>query len=144
MCMMLPLSGCAAPPHAPRPSFTFDLPSDPSLVSLAKLEEQLASARSAGKPVMVDFYARWCAACRVLDRETYAASNVMRATRRFVTIRVDATNEDDAVMALARRFDVRGLPTIAFVSSNGDVLAAPHITGFVGPDAFVSELEKVP
>jgi thiol:disulfide interchange protein DsbD len=56
---------------------------------------------------------------------------------------VDATKSDDALDALMERFGVEGLPTVAFVSSGGQVLPAPRVTGFLEPDSFVQEMKKV-
>ena len=90
----------------------------------------LARARAEHKPVMIDFFAEWCAACKELDRETYVAPAVVEEAARFVRIKVDGTNTQDPVDALYQRFGVNGLPTVAFVSSEGKVLDDPRVTGF--------------
>jgi len=109
-----------------------------------KLDDVLASARGAQRPVMIDFYAEWCAACRLLDRNTYTDPAVIRQTKRFVTIRIDLTNVDDATEALSKRFGVRGLPTVAFVSSRGAVLDSSNILGLVDGATLARELRKIP
>ena len=93
---------------------------------------------------MIDFYAAWCAACRLLDRNAYTAPDVISNTDRFVTIRIDASNGDEAAEALAKRFGVRGLPTVAFVSSRGDVLKSSNIVGLVDASTLARELRKIP
>src|SRR5262249_34672942 len=82
----------------------------------------LVRARAEHKPVMIDFFAEWCAACKELDRETYVAPTVVAEASRFVRIKVDGTNALDPLDALYARFGVNGLPTVAFVSSDGKVL----------------------
>jgi thiol:disulfide interchange protein DsbD len=119
-------------------------PENPEQVmTLASFEQQLQRARSEGKPVMIDFGAEWCAACKELDRETYVAPSVVREAGRFVNIKVDATNEEDTIQELYKRFGVQGLPTIAFVSSEGQVLENPKVTGFMDAQKFLTELRKV-
>jgi thioredoxin:protein disulfide reductase len=104
----------------------------------------LTRARAEGRPVMIDFFAEWCAACKELDREVYVAPEVVSAAGRFITIKIDGTNEQDAINALYERFGVQGLPTVAFVTSTGDILPEPRVTGYLAPEKFLALLEKVP
>jgi thiol:disulfide interchange protein DsbD len=103
----------------------------------------LARARAEHKPVMIDFFAEWCAACKELDRETYVAPSVVAEASRFVRIKADGTNSTDPMDALYQRFGVNGLPTVAFVSSEGKVLDDPRVTGFLGPEKFTETLRQV-
>lgn len=111
---------------------------------VATLDGVLAQARAQGKPVMIDFFAEWCAACKELDRDVYVAPSVVDEASRFVSVKVDGTNEADAIDSLYQRFGVQGLPTVAFVSSRGEMLHDPRITGYLEPDRFLEELKKVP
>ena len=107
------------------------------------VEAALARARAEHRPVMIDFFAEWCAACKELDRETYVAPTVVSEAERFVRIKVDGTNALDPLDALYQRFGVNGLPTVAFVSSEGKVLDDPRVTGFLGPEKFTEALRRV-
>lgn len=135
--------GVAEPPKAPSFEWHAVLPAKGSGFSAESFEQVLARAKSEGRPVMIDFFADWCAACKELDRETYPATEVISESGRFVTVKVDATNSDDALDALMERFGVEGLPTVAFISSNGELLRAPRVTGFLEPRSFVGEMKKV-
>lgn len=108
------------------------------------LDDVLASARAARRPVMIDFTAEWCAACRLLDRDTYTAPDVIREADRFVTIRIDATNVDDVTQRFTQRFGVRGLPTLVFVTSRGAVLASSKILGLVDGPRLARAMRGVP
>ena len=92
---------------------------------------------------MIDFFAEWCAACKELDRETYPAPEVVAAGARFVRIKADGTNATDPMDALYQRFGVNGLPTVAFVSSDGTILDNPRVLGFLDPSKFAEEMRKV-
>lgn len=135
--------GWAAPPQAPTFTWHAVLPPPQAPFSQDSFEQVLAKARSEGRPVLIDFFAEWCAACKELDRETYPAPEVISATERFINVKIDATHSDEALDALMERFGVEGLPTVAFISSEGQVLSAPRVTGFLEPRAFIAELEKV-
>ena len=93
--------------------------------------------------MLIDFFADWCAACKELDRETYPAPEVITEAGRFFNIKIDATNSEDAIDVLMDRFGVQGLPTVAFVSSGGEILKNPRVTGFLEPRPFAEELKKV-
>jgi thiol:disulfide interchange protein DsbD len=135
--------GWVAPPKAPTFEWHSVLPAKGDGFSPESFEQVLTRAKSEGRPVMIDFFAEWCAACKELDRETYPSLEVIEESGRFVNVKVDATQSDDALDALMERFGVEGLPTVAFVSSNGEVLRDPRVTGFLDPRSFVVEMKKV-
>ena len=135
--------GWAQPPKAPVFTWQAVMPAKGSGFSIQSFEQVLLRAQSEGRPVMIDFFAEWCAACKELDRETYPAPLVIGESSRFVSVKVDATQSDDALDALMERFGVEGLPTVAFVSSKGDILPAPRVTGFLAPEPFVEQMKKV-
>ncbi|MFL5318195.1 MAG: protein-disulfide reductase DsbD family protein [Myxococcaceae bacterium] len=111
--------------------------------SLAALDQSLLKAKAEKRPVMIDFYADWCAACKELDRDVYVEPAVVQEADRFLNIKVDGTNEEDDLVALYEKFGVKGLPTVAFVDSSGEILRDPRVTGYLEPKLFVSELRKV-
>jgi thiol:disulfide interchange protein DsbD len=117
----------------------------PAHTALVPLDAALAQAKADGKPVMIDFFAEWCPACKELDAHTYPKPEVISQASRFVNIKIDGTIEDnDASEALYKRFGVKGLPTVLFINSCGEVLEEPRVIGFLPADEFVREQEKVP
>jgi thiol:disulfide interchange protein DsbD len=56
--------GWAEPAVAPTFQWHHVMPPKKSSFSAEEFEKVLASARSSGQPVMIDFYADWCAACK--------------------------------------------------------------------------------
>ncbi|PTL82672.1 protein-disulfide reductase DsbD [Vitiosangium sp. GDMCC 1.1324] len=135
--------GVMEQPKAPSFAWHAVMPAKGNGFSSESFAQVMARAKSEGRPVMIDFFADWCAACKELDRETYPAPEVIAESERFINVKVDATNSDDALDSLMERFGVEGLPTVAFVSSTGEILPAPRVTGFLAPRSFVVEMKKV-
>ena len=107
------------------------------------LEAALARAHAEGKPVMVDFWAEWCAACKELDRHTFTHPEVLAEVEKFVPVKIDGTLEDEKVLALYDRYGVQGLPTVLFLRPDGQPVDAPRITGFVDGPRFAREMRKM-
>lgn len=106
-------------------------------------EEGVARARAEHKPLMVDFGADWCLACKELDAKTYTDPTVQADAARFVSVQVDATTMDDKMDALFAHYGILGLPSVVFVDSSGSILAEPRVTHFVNAERMVRLMAQV-
>lgn len=82
--------------------------------SLADLERELIAAKSAGKPVMLDFYADWCVACKEMEKYTFPEPSVHSALSGFVLLKADVTANDDTDQALMKQLGIIGPPATLF------------------------------
>jgi thiol:disulfide interchange protein DsbD len=99
-------------------------------------------AETEHRPMLVDFTAEWCGACKELSRITFSDPTVMAEARRFVAVKVDATNEDDtAIDEVKDRYHVVGLPTVVLLGSDGRERA--RFTEFVPPDPFLTAIRGI-
>lgn len=106
------------------------------------VEEARQLALREGRPLLVDFTAKWCGACQELDRKTFSSEVVRPEMARFVAVKVDATNDEDPkVEATMERFGVVGLPTVLIFDSRGR--EAIRYTDFVGPEQFLEAVQRV-
>ncbi len=83
------------------------------------IQTALDQAQSAGKRVFVDFHAKWCGACRTMDKTTFADAAVIEALDQgYVFIKVDT----DEYPEIGKQFSVVGLPTVVALSGSGDIV----------------------
>jgi len=100
-----------------------------------------AAARAQGKPVMMDFWAAWCAACIELDERTYNQPEILALAGDFVAVKMDLTERNAANDALARRYGVVGMPTVLFFDPQGRELE--RFSGFMDARDLGVVLERV-
>jgi len=118
--------------------------------ALARFDQTLADAKAKGLPVMIDFGADWCSACKRLDKLTFTDVSVQQEAARFINIKIDATNETAGLTAIQTRFGVVGLPTIVFLDKEGRYLGDnkeplfPPVTGFVEAPQYLQLMRRVP
>jgi len=104
--------------------------------SLADLDKQVAAAAAQGKPVMLDFYADWCVACKEMEKYTFTDATVQAALANAVLLQADVTAHDDVDQALMARFDIFGPPTIAFFGADGVERKNFRLVGFAPAEQF--------
>ncbi|MGH8186388.1 MAG: protein-disulfide reductase DsbD [Steroidobacteraceae bacterium] len=101
-----------------------------------ELDQALAAASAAGKPVMLDFYADWCVACKEMERYTFTDAQVQALLADAVLLQADVTANDDEDQALLQRFEIFGPPTIAFFGPDGVERRSFRLVGFTPAERF--------
>jgi len=108
--------------------------------TLAELEARLMD--TAGRPVMLDFYADWCVACKEMERFTFSDPSVRARLTPFVLLQVDVTENTEADRELLRRFQLYGPPGILFFDAEGREMTGIRVVGFQNAERFLKTLDQ--
>ena len=106
--------------------------------SVAELDEAL---RTAGKPVMLDFYADWCVSCKEMERFTFTDARVQAKLAGALLLKADVTANNAEDRELLKRFKLFGPPGTIFFDPKGAELPGARVIGFQDADRFLQSLQ---
>lgn len=89
-----------------------------TMTTVSSLNEALSRAK--GKPILLDFYADWCASCKILEATTLKDRRIVELLKNFVVLKADVTNNNEESKALLSQFNVIAPPTFLFLNQDGD------------------------
>ena len=134
--VLQPLGGLRGAAAQPGPAVHFQ-----RVGSIEELDRAVRA--SAGKPVMLDFYADWCVSCKEMERDTFSATMVQTRLDEMVALQADVTANLDAHKALLKRFELFGPPGIVFFDRSGGEVKGLRVVGFQAADRFAATLDTV-
>ena len=83
------------------------------------LRDALERSKETGEPIMLDFWAVWCAPCHHLEETVYADTDVIAAAADFVPVKID----HDAQTVVVERYRVEGIPQLIFLDHEGRLMS---------------------
>jgi DsbC/DsbD-like thiol-disulfide interchange protein/cytochrome c biogenesis protein CcdA len=85
--------------------------------------------RAQGRPVFVDFTARWCLSCQVNERAVLNRGDVRRRLRDsgIVLVRADWTKHDEGIASALSELGRSGVPTYVFYLPGQPALVLPEV-----------------
>ena len=107
------------------------------VASVADLDQRL---RTAGRPVMLDFYADWCVSCKEMEAQTFVDPAVRAKLDKAVLLRADVTANSEDDRALLKRFHLFGPPGIILFDAQGRELESARVVGFQDAPRFAGSL----
>jgi thioredoxin:protein disulfide reductase len=105
---------------------------------LNSVESIESTIKSKDTPIMIDFYADWCAQCKELDKFTYTDKNVADLSKSFNNIKIDLTKENKAI---SDKYNIKGLPVVIFMNAKGEEIKELRVTGFLKPEEFIKKMK---
>ncbi|GAO97860.1 thioredoxin [Caedimonas varicaedens] len=113
-----------------------ETPASPKPVTLESFQKEVMEA-SLSRPVLVDFWASWCAPCRQLAPLLEKAVNEEQETFSLVTINVDEEPE------IAQQLRIQSLPTVLAFVKGQPVDGFTGLLSFQELKAFLAKLKDM-
>lgn len=105
--------------------------------------QALAQAKEKNLPIFVDFSADWCEACHVIEKTVFTQAQVSEILKsKFILLRIDVTDSNDANDQILQKYGVLSLPTLVFADSSGKVRESPRVHGIISPEEFLKILNS--
>ncbi|WP_242112912.1 protein-disulfide reductase DsbD [Luteimonas aquatica] len=112
-----------------------------TIKSAQDLDRELAAAQAAGKPLLFDFYADWCVACKEMEKYTFTDPAVQAALADFVLLKADVTANDETDQALMKRFGIIGPPATLFFAGAAERREL-RLFGFEKAEVFAARVQR--
>ncbi len=84
------------------------------------------------KPVLVDFWATWCAPCRMLEPTVAAVAEKYAATARVVKVNVDDNP------SISQRYGIKGIPTLILFKGGKE---AQRLVGYMPKERLLQQIQ---
>ncbi|MCF5744340.1 protein-disulfide reductase DsbD [Pseudomonas tremae] len=113
-----------------------------TVTTSAELDRVMQEAQSAGKPLLLDWYADWCISCKVIEHEVLPDPDVVAKLAGYSLIRFDMTDSTSEQRALLDRYKLFGPPALLFFAKNGEELSSVRIVGEIDAAGLIGRLNS--
>ncbi|WP_264310451.1 protein-disulfide reductase DsbD [Pseudomonas putida] len=114
-----------------------------TITTPAALDAALAQAKTAGQPVLLDWYADWCISCKVIEHEVLNAPQVQSQLSAFTLLRFDITESNAEQRPLLDRYQLFGPPALLFFAPNGSEMTTDRVIGEINAGDFAGVVTRV-
>ncbi|KPB54929.1 protein-disulfide reductase DsbD [Pseudomonas coronafaciens] len=113
-----------------------------TVTTSAELDRVMQEAQSAGKPLLLDWYADWCISCKVIEHEVLPDPDIVAKLAGHSLIRFDMTDSTSEQRALLDRYKLFGPPALLFFAKNGEELSSVRIVGEIDAAGLIGRLNS--
>ena len=113
-----------------------------TITSAAQLNDALAAAKTAGRPLVLDWYADWCISCKVIEHEVLTDPQVIAALAPYQRVRFDMTDSNAEQRALLDRYKLFGPPALLFFDAQGQESTTSRIVGEIDTKSFLAKMPR--
>ena len=86
------------------------------------LDDALELARQQNKLVFIDFYADWCAPCKMMERDVFTHQSIYPFfNERFINVKMDVDDRSVGSEAAAK-YNISAMPTLMLIHPEKDVI----------------------
>lgn len=109
--------------------------------SLTAIEKNIKQAY--GRPVMLDFYADWCASCKEMEDTTFKDPKVKELLTHFEVIKIDITENSPENKAIMKHFNVIAPPAFIFFNAQGEEQKQITLVGEQSAEEFIKQASQI-
>ncbi len=102
------------------------------------LDDAIVEAQRGARPMLLEFWADWCAPCKEMEKAVYSRADVAETAARYVTVRINFDQKTN----LVRKYNITEMPTLLIADSYGHELF--RYSGYIGPQPFIDLLHSLP
>jgi thiol:disulfide interchange protein DsbD len=111
-----------------------------TITTAGQLDQALAQAKQAGKPLVLDWYADWCISCKVIEHDVLTDPQVVSRLAGYQQVRFDVTDSNAEQRALLDRYKLFGPPALVFFAPNGSEIADAKVIGETDAAGFLGKI----
>jgi len=92
--------------------------------------------------ILLDFGAKWCAACKEMDETTLKDQKVLdELSSKWIAIKIDCTLNSPELEKMQKKYDVRGLPGFVVLSPGGKMKGG--FSGYHNTEDFLEKIKSL-
>lgn len=107
-----------------------------------ELNKAFLLAKQQKKWMLIDFYAKWCSACQILQKEVFTQKEILSYLTPYLLLQIDITHNNSFNQNLLQQWHILGLPSILFFDKEQKEVKKARIVGEVSAQQFLKKLPQ--